>query len=118
MRARGNPERRWLSLLCCATFLAATLAPCPPPADAGHASAPEHPPGCEMHESADSVKVACPCGCGERAPLAGSSARLGVALPSSAPGFSLVFVAARPPLAHPLLRDSFVSAIDHVPLPA
>lgn len=117
MRAGSHLQRILLSLLCCAAFLVAALAPCRPPAGARHASAPEHPPGCEMHESAESVKAACPCGCDERAPLAGSSARLGVALPSSVPGFGRAIVAAQPLVADPLLRDSFVPAIDHVPLP-
>ena len=48
----------------------------------------KHPAGCEMHASSASVTAACPCGCGERTPMAGSSARLGVALPSAAPGLA------------------------------
>ena len=123
MRA-ARPIRTLLSVLLSTAFLAAALAPCPPPAGAEHAgaaehaSAPEHPPGCEMHEASASVAPACPCGCGERAPVAGSSARLGVALPSTAPGFELILVRAQAPVAAPLAQDCFVPDIDHVPLPA
>ena len=118
MQAGAYPSRILLALLSCAALLAASLAPCPPRASAEHMAQVEHPPGCEMHESSPSVSAACPCGCGERVPMAGSAARLGVALPSSAPACDPVFVAARAPQATPLLQDSFVPAIDHVPLPA
>jgi len=118
MRAGNGPSRILVSVLSCAAFLVAALAPCPPPAGARHASLAEHPPGCEMHESSASVTPVCPCGCGERVPAAGASARLGVALPSSARGFELVFAAAHSLLAAPLCEDSFIPPIDHVPLPA
>jgi hypothetical protein len=117
MRAPLHPSRI-LAVLTCAGFLVAAFAPCPPRTTSQHATAAEHPAGCPMHESADSLKPACPCGCGDRAPLAGSSVRLGVALPSSAPGIELVLVPAQAPVAAPLALDSFVPAIDHVPLPA
>ena len=124
MRAGALPLRILLSVLLTAAFLGAALSPCPPRAEAEHAgaaehaSAMEHPEGCPMHEASASVSPACPCGCGERAPLAGGSARLGVALPSSALGFELVFAPARAPVAAPRAQDSFVPDIDHVPLPA
>jgi hypothetical protein len=70
-----------------------------------------------MHESADSVKAACPCGCGDRAPVAGSSVRLGVALLSAAPLFARPSLAAHPRAAAAILETTFVPAIDHVPLP-
>jgi hypothetical protein len=121
---RARPIRILLSVLLSAAFLAAALSPCPPRAGAEHAgaaehaSAMEHPAGCEMHEAAASVSPACPCGCGERAPLAGSSARLGVALPSTAPAFELAWVPAQAPATAPLAQDRFIPDIDHVPLPA
>jgi hypothetical protein len=117
MRAPVHPSRI-LAVLSCLSLLVAALAPCPPPAASQHATAAEHPEGCEMQESSASVTPACPCGCGERAPLAGASVRLGVALPSSAPACELVSVAVPAPLATSLLQDTFVPAIDHVPLPA
>ena len=118
---RARPIRSLLSVLLSAAFLAAALSPCPPRAGAEHpgaASTLEHPAGCERHEAAASVSPACPCGCGERAPLAGSSARLGVALPSTAPAFELVEVPAQAPAATPLAQDRFIPDIDHVPLSA
>jgi hypothetical protein len=115
---RVRPTRILLCVLLSAAFLAAALSPCPPRAGAEHASAMEHPAGCEMHEAAASVSPACPCGCGERAPLAGSSARLGVALPSTAPAFEVAWVPAQAPATAPLAQDRFVPEIDHVPLPA
>ena len=124
MRARARPSRALLSALLSTAFLAAALSPCPPRAGAEHAaatehaSAMEHPEGCPMQEASASVTPACPCGCGERAPLAGSSARLGVALPSTAAGFELVFVPALATAAALLAQDSFVPDIDHAPLPA
>ena len=118
MRAGVSPSRNLAAVLSCAAFLAGSLAPCPPPARAEHAARAEHPAGCEMHEESDSVAPACPCGCGGRIPMGGSAARLGVALPSSAPGFEPTFVAARAPLSAPIPRDRFIRAIDHVPLPA
>ena len=105
MRAGARPIRILLSVLLSAAFLAAALSPCPPRAGAAHAgaaehaSAMEHPEGCQMHEASESVSPACPCGCGERAPIAGSSARLGVALPSTAPGFERISVAGKAPVA-------------------
>jgi hypothetical protein len=121
MQAGAAPGRTVLAALLCAALLAAVLTPCPPRAGAEHgdlAAAADHPPGCEMHETTASVSPGCPCGCGERAPLAGSSARLGVALPSTAPGFELVLVPAQAPATAPLAQDCFVPDIDHVPLPA
>ncbi len=118
MQAGVPPSRILLALLSCAALLAAALAPCPPRASAEHAARVEHPPGCEMHESSPSVSAACPCGCGERARMAGSSARLGVALPSAPPGFEPPSLAAHPPPPAALLESCFVPAIDHVPLPA
>ncbi|HEY8156614.1 MAG TPA: hypothetical protein VII72_20975 [Myxococcota bacterium] len=118
MRANPGPSRILLASLLCAAFLAASLAPCPPRASAEHAAAAEHPPGCEMHEPSLSVTAACPCGCGERAPVAGSSARLGVVLPSSPASFDAAFAAEQVPPADPILEGSFTPRIDHVPLPA
>jgi hypothetical protein len=121
MRAGANPSRILLALLSCAALLAGSLVPCPPRAGAEraeHAAVAEHPPGCEMHESSPSVSAACPCGCGERVPMAGSAARLGVALPSAPPIFEPPSLAAHPPIAAALLESCFAPAIDHVPLPA
>ena len=118
MQAGAYPSRILLALLSCAALLAVSLAPCPPRARAEHVAAVEHPPGCEMHESSPSLAAACPCGCGERAPMAGSSARLGVALPSAAPRCEPPSLAAHPPTAAPRLEGSFVPVIDHVPRPA
>ena len=117
-RQAHTRSRILLALLSCAALLAALLAPCPPRVgQREHAALAEHPPGCEMHESSPSLAAACPCGCAERAPMAGSSARLGVALPSAAPRCEPPSLAAHPPTAAPMLESSFVPAIDHVPLP-
>jgi hypothetical protein len=117
MRASVHPSRI-LAVVSCVAFLVVALAPCPPPAASQHATVAEHPEGCEMHASSASVTPVCPCGCGERAPVAGASARLGVALPASGPARELVLVAARAPLATSFLQDCFVPVIDHVPLSA
>jgi hypothetical protein len=121
----ARPIRILRSALLSTAFLAAALSPCPPSAGGAqhagaveHAGAMEHPQGCPMHEATASVSPACPCGCGERAPLAGSSARLGVALPSTALGFELVWLPAQGPAAVPLAQGGFLPEIDHVPLPA
>jgi len=116
--AGANPSRILAAVLLCAAFLAGSLAPCPPRARAEHAGQVEHPAGCEMHASSASVSAACPCGCGERTPLGGSSARLGVALPSAAPSYEPPSVAVHAPSAALLLEGCFVPCIDHVPLPA
>ncbi len=118
MQAGKYPSRILVALLSCAALLAGTLAPCPPRASAEHVAQVEHPPGCEMHESSPSVSAACPCGCGERVPMAGSAARLGVALPSAPPILEPPSLAAHPPISAALLESCFVPAIDHVPLPA
>jgi hypothetical protein len=118
VRADPSPNRTFLASLLCAAVLAASLAPCPPPARSEHAVPAEHPAGCEMHESAASVTAACPCGCGERVPTAGSSARLGVALASAAPSWEPPSAAAPLVLAPALLEGCFSPPIDHVPLPA
>lgn len=118
MRAGTSKNRLLLASLMCAAFLAATLSPCPPTARPEHAVSAEHPAGCEMHEPSVSVTAACPCGCGERTPVAGSSARLGVALPSAPAGFEGAFAAAQVSPADPAFQGSFAPRIDHVPLPA
>lgn len=108
-------------------FLGAVLAPCPARVEAGHAhdypGAPMRSPGAEGAEGAAhagpevSLSAACPCGC-ERAPLAASSARLGVALPSAAP--ALLLARASAPAARPVAHrvEVFALGIEHVPLPA
>jgi hypothetical protein len=68
--------------VCCAlivAFLVAALAPCPPrvPVVAVHA---DHGQGCHEPEATTFLTEPCPCGCTEHAPIAGASARLGVAL--------------------------------------
>ena len=118
VRAATHPSRILAAMLSCAALLAGALTPCPPRASAEHAAPVEHPAGCEMHEGSPSLSAACPCGCGERAPMAGSQARLGVALPSAAPGLVTPSLPPHPPAATALLESSFVPAIDHVPLPA
>lgn len=96
-------------------FLGAWLAPCPPrlPAVATHV---DHPPECHEPASATYLAAACPCGCEERAPIAGSSARLGVALPSGAPDLAPRLVAALAAFATPRFESAFAVPIEHVPL--
>jgi hypothetical protein len=113
-----------LGALLIAAFLTVALAPCPPRPDASgagpasRAQTAEHPEGCPMHEADDFVTAPCPCGCGEHAPAAGSSARLGVALPST-PLLPLVLpVAGHAAPAAALAEEVIAAPIDHVPLPA
>ena len=118
MRASADASRILLAVLSCAAFLAVSLAPCPPRARAEHAGQVEHPADCEMHASSATLTAACPCGCAERTPMAGSSARLGVALPSAAVDLEPPFLVVHTSLAALILEGSFVPPIDHVPLPA
>jgi len=113
-------------------FLAASLAPCPPraraqAAHAAHASRDSradpaslshHAEECHVRTAQVFLTAPCPCGCAEHLPIAGSSARLGVALPSVAPGLAPRLVAALAGFAPPLFEGSFTPPIDHIPLPA
>ena len=125
MRAAAAPVRILLAGLACASFLAAALAPCPPPARAAtaHAEHPapvpemaEHGEGCPM-QAGPAWTAPCPCGCGERSPMAGSPARLGVALLPAPPRLERPVLIVAAPQLSPALFDCFVPAIDHVPLP-
>jgi hypothetical protein len=118
MRAGADASRILLAVLSGAAFLAVSFAPCPPRARAEHAGQVEHPADCEMHAGSATVTAACPCGCADRPPMAGSSARLGAALPSAPPRFEPPSLAAHAPPAALVLEGCFVPAIDHVPLPA
>jgi hypothetical protein len=107
-------------------FLTAALAPCPPRVETGQS--PGHPaplwsaagdeaaPGDGQSAEAELV-AACPCGC-DHAPLAGSSARLGVALPSTAPALAAPGSAAQAAAPVTGRLTLFAIRIDHVPLPA
>jgi hypothetical protein len=119
---------RALALLLIAVFAAAAFTPCLPaePDTQGQTSvhqvtpAPElaHPEGCEHAGSGLALVASCPCGCDQRAPVAGASARLGAALPSLAPALPAPRGEGR--VVAPVARFTslFVAAIDHVPLPA
>jgi len=108
------------------SFLCATLAPCPTRIESGgghdHAAAPLEPASAaaaqtpaEEPDARLAWARACPCGC-ERAPLAGSSARLGVALPSSAPWVAMASAIAPRAPTDPIRIESFAPRIEHVPL--
>jgi hypothetical protein len=111
-------------------FLAASLAPCPLPihAEAAHAShmsrdshavpasLAHHVEECHVQRGAAFLTAPCPCGCAEHLPIAGSSARLGVALLSVAPGLAPRLVASFAGFAAPVFEGSFTPAIDHIPL--
>jgi hypothetical protein len=104
-----------------AAFLTVALAPCPerPSRADSHAAVATAPGETSVaHEATGgelSLLPACPCGC-EKAPAAGSSARLGVALPSAA--IALEVTRPDPPpvdrLSHRI--EPFAARIDHVPL--
>lgn len=118
MRAPADLDRSLIAVLLCTAFLAASLAPCPPrdrAEPAVHAEPMGHAADCEMHAKAATLTAPCPCGCGAHAPLAGSSARLGVALPSTCPAEPPPALAAHAPATAPLFEGSFVPPIDHVP---
>jgi hypothetical protein len=59
----------------------------------------------------------CPCQCGEHAPIAGASAHLGVALPSTAPDLAPRLEAKLARFAPVRVAASFAIPIDHIPLP-
>lgn len=113
-----------LGALLILAFLTVSLAPCPPRTAASHEDhashepAAEHGEGCAMHASAESVQAPCPCGCGERAPAARASARLGAALPSAPPGLLAPFAAGGFEPAAARAGEPFAAPIDHVPLRA
>lgn len=96
-------------------FLVAAFAPCPPrlPAVAVHA---DHGQAC--HEPADATFLTepCPCGCTAHAPIAGASARLGVALLSAAPDLAPRLVVELALFATPRFERSFAIPIEHIPL--
>jgi hypothetical protein len=97
-------------------FLAASLAPCPPPVGAALAHT-EPAPGCHAQPAASYLTAPCPCQCGEHAPIAGSSARIGVALPSTAPDLAPRLAATLDRFAPVRVAASFAIPIDHIPLP-
>jgi hypothetical protein len=119
---------RALALLSIVAFATAAFMPCPPLERAAHerpaaretAPAPElaHPEGCEHAGSRLALVASCPCGCDQRAPVAGASARLGAALPSLAPALPAPRGEDRVVAPAARFASAFVAAIDHVPLPA